>query len=75
MAVTLRWARATTEGVPSDPSLVGSKTKTSDEKRGNHKMQGSQKQIPPMKKTQPQNARGSKIKTSNKKRGNPNARG
>jgi hypothetical protein len=39
-------------------------------------MQGAQKQIPPMKKTQPQNARGSKIKTSNKKKRQPqNARG
>jgi hypothetical protein len=33
-----RKARATTEGVPPDPSLVASKTKTSDEKRGNPKM-------------------------------------
>jgi hypothetical protein len=38
-------------------------------------MQGAQKQIPPMKKTQPQNVRGSKIKTSNKKRGNPKMQG
>jgi hypothetical protein len=55
-------ARATTEGVLSDPSFVGSKTKISDEKRGNPKMQGAQKQSPPMKKESTPKRKGLKNK-------------
>jgi hypothetical protein len=40
-------------GALSDPSLIGSKTKTSDEKRGNPKTQVAQKQRPPIKKATP----------------------
>jgi hypothetical protein len=61
-------------GALSDPSLIGSKIKTSDEKRGNPKTQVAQKQRPPIKR-QPQNARGSKTKTSDEKRGNPKTQG
>jgi hypothetical protein len=49
----------------------GSKQKSSDEKRGNLKMQGAQNKRLLMKKEATQNARGSKQKTSYKKRGNP----
>jgi hypothetical protein len=39
-----------TKGILSDPSLVGSKRKTSDEKSGNPKTQGARKEKHPMKK-------------------------
>jgi hypothetical protein len=69
-------ARATTEGVLSDPSFVDSKTKISDEKRGNPKMQGAQKQSPPMKKrVNPKTQGAQKQRPPIKKRGNPEAQG
>jgi hypothetical protein len=40
---------------------MDSRTKTSDEKRGNPKMHGAQKQIPPMKKSQITEARSANI--------------
>jgi hypothetical protein len=43
-------ARAVNQDALLQPSFAGSKQKTSDEKRGNPKMQGAQNKRPPMKK-------------------------
>jgi hypothetical protein len=51
------------------------KIKTSDEKRGNPKMQGAQNKDIQRKKRQPQNARGSKERPLMKKRGNSKMQG
>jgi hypothetical protein len=55
-------AKAMTEGTLSRTLLVGSKTKTSDEKIGNSKTQGAQKQRHPMKKEATQKHKGLKNK-------------
>jgi hypothetical protein len=57
------------------PKHMGLKTKTSDEKIRNPKMQGAQNKSPPMKKEATPKRKGLKTKTFDKKEATPKYRG